>query len=75
MDKTYFFLSIVPFCPFLVLVTWLDVGAPPRIQGKLSLIPVVNGNSPRVHIELEVDVFGTHGKLVKYVRYSSKSEN
>jgi hypothetical protein len=32
-------------------------------------------NSPRAHTELELDVFGIHGKLVKYVVHSSKRKN
>jgi hypothetical protein len=43
--------------------------------GKMSLIPVFNKNSPRVHTELELDVLGVHGKLVKYVVRSSKRKN
>jgi hypothetical protein len=33
----------------------------------MNLIPVFNKNSPQAHTELELDVFGVHGKLVKYV--------
>jgi hypothetical protein len=40
--------------------------------GKMSLIPVFNKNSPRAHMESELDV---HGKLVKYVVHSSKRKN
>jgi hypothetical protein len=43
--------------------------------GKMSLIPVFNINSPRAHTELELDVLGVHGKLVKYVVHSSKRIN
>jgi hypothetical protein len=43
--------------------------------GKMSLIPVFNKNSPRAHTELELDVLGVHGKLVKYAIYSSKRKN
>jgi hypothetical protein len=35
--------------------------------GKMSLIPIFNKNSPRAHMELEFDMLGVHGKLVKYV--------
>jgi hypothetical protein len=40
--------------------------------GKMSLIPFFNKNSPRAHTELELDMLGVHGKLVKYVVHSSK---
>jgi hypothetical protein len=40
--------------------------------GKMSLIPIFNKNSPRAHMESELDVLGVHGKLVKYVVHSSK---
>jgi hypothetical protein len=40
--------------------------------GKMSLIPVFNKNLPWAHTESEFDVFGVHGKLVKYVIHSSK---
>jgi hypothetical protein len=43
--------------------------------GKMSLIPVFNNNLPRAHTELELDVLGVHGKLVKYVVHSSKRKN
>jgi hypothetical protein len=39
---------------------------------KMSLIPVLNKTSPRAHTESELDVFGVHGKLVKYVLHLSK---
>jgi hypothetical protein len=42
---------------------------------KMSLIPVFNKNLPRAHTELELDVLGVHGKLVKYVVHSSKRKN
>jgi hypothetical protein len=38
----------------------------------MSLIPVLNKNSPQAHTESELDVLGVHGKLVKYVVHSSK---
>jgi hypothetical protein len=41
--------------------------------GKMSLIPVFNKNSPQY--ELELDVLGVHGKLMKYVVHSSKRKN
>jgi hypothetical protein len=43
--------------------------------GKVSLIPVFNKNSPRAHIESELDVLGVHGKLMKYEVHSSKRKN
>jgi hypothetical protein len=43
--------------------------------GKMNLIPVFNKNSPRAHTELEFDVLGAHGKLVKYVVHLSKRKN
>jgi hypothetical protein len=33
----------------------------------MNLIPVFNKTLPRAHMELELDVFGVPGKLVKYV--------
>jgi hypothetical protein len=41
----------------------------------MSLILVFNKNSPRAHMELELDVLGVHGKLVKYIVHSSKRKN
>jgi hypothetical protein len=38
----------------------------------MSLILVFNKKSPWAHTESELDVFGVHGKLVKYVVHSSK---
>jgi hypothetical protein len=35
--------------------------------GKSSLILVFNKNLPRAHKELELDMLGIHGKLMKYV--------
>jgi hypothetical protein len=44
--------------------------------GKMSLILVFNKNSPRAHMELELDMLGgVHRKLVKYVVHSSKRKN
>jgi hypothetical protein len=42
---------------------------------KLSLILVFIKNLPRSHTKLELDVFGIHEKLVKYVVYSFKKKN
>jgi hypothetical protein len=39
---------------------------------KMNLIPVFNKISPRAHMELELDVLGVPGKLVKYVVNLSK---
>jgi hypothetical protein len=41
----------------------------------MSFIPVFNKNLPWAHTELELDVLGVHGKLVKYEDYSSKRKN
>jgi hypothetical protein len=46
-SKKNFFLSIMPFCPWAALATWLHVGA----TKKMSLIPVFNKNLPRAHTE------------------------
>jgi hypothetical protein len=43
--------------------------------GKMSLLPIFNKNSPQAHTELELDVLGVHGKLVKYVVHSSGKKN
>jgi hypothetical protein len=32
----------------------------------MNLIPILNKTSPQVHTELELDVLGVLGKLVKY---------
>jgi hypothetical protein len=42
--------------------------------GIMSLILVFNKTSPQAHTELELDVFGVHRKLVKYVIHSSKKK-
>jgi hypothetical protein len=34
MDKTNFFLSTLSFNPYVVLATWLHVGAPQKIHEK-----------------------------------------
>jgi hypothetical protein len=39
---------------------------------KMSLILVFNKNLQQAHTELELDVLGVHGKLVKYVAHLSK---
>jgi hypothetical protein len=38
----------------------------------MNLIPVFNKNLPWAHTELEFDMFGVHGKLVKYVVHLCK---
>jgi hypothetical protein len=42
---------------------------------KWSLILVFNKNSPRAHMESELDVLGIYRKLVKYVVHSFKRKN
>jgi hypothetical protein len=70
MGKTNFFLS-----PWAGSATWLHVGDPQKIQQKMNLILVLNKTSPWAHTELELDVLGVPGKLVKYVVHSSKRKN
>jgi hypothetical protein len=41
----------------------------------MSLILVFNKNLPQAHMESELGVLGVHGKLVKYVDYSSERKN
>jgi hypothetical protein len=36
---------------------------------------VFNKTSPQAYMESELDVLGVHGKLVKYVVYSSKGKS
>jgi hypothetical protein len=43
--------------------------------GKMNLIYVLNKTSPRAHTELELDMLGVPGKLVKYVVHLSKRKN
>jgi hypothetical protein len=43
--------------------------------GKMNLISIFNKNLAQAHMELELDVFGVHGKLVKYVVHLSKRKN
>jgi hypothetical protein len=38
----------------------------------MTFIPIFNKNLPRAHMELEFDMLGVDGKLVKYVVHSSK---
>ena len=72
MGKTNFFLSTQSFSPWVVLATWLHVGAPHKYKKKMNLIHVLNKTSPRAHTELELDVLGVPGKLVNYVVHLSK---
>jgi hypothetical protein len=74
MGKTNFFLSTLPFSTWAILATWLHVGAPQKIHEKMNLKPILNKNSPRAHMESELDVLGVHGKLVKYVVHLSKGK-
>jgi hypothetical protein len=39
---------------------------------KMDLQPILNKNSPQAHMELEFDMLGIAGKLVKYVVHLSK---
>jgi hypothetical protein len=39
---------------------------------ELNLQPILIKNSPQAHMELEFDVLGVGGKLMKYVVHSSK---
>jgi hypothetical protein len=39
---------------------------------KMNLISILNKTSPRVHMELELDVLGVPGKLAKDIVHSSK---
>jgi hypothetical protein len=43
--------------------------------GKMNLRPILNKTSLRAHTELEFDMFGIPGKLVKYVVHSSQRKN
>jgi hypothetical protein len=42
---------------------------------KMNLQSILNENSPWAHTELELDVLGVAGKLIKYVVHSSKRSN
>jgi hypothetical protein len=41
----------------------------------MNLLPILNKTSPHADTELELDMLGVHGKLVKYVVHSSKRKN
>jgi hypothetical protein len=49
-------------------------GSSSKNTGKMNLMLVLNKNSPRAHKELELDVLGVHGKLVKYVVHSFRKK-
>jgi hypothetical protein len=38
----------------------------------MDLQPILNKNTPQAHMELEYDMLGVAGKLMKYVVHSSK---
>jgi hypothetical protein len=42
---------------------------------KMNLEPILNKNSPRAYMELEFDVLGVPGKLVKHVIHLSKRKS
>jgi hypothetical protein len=43
--------------------------------GKMNLKPILNKSLPWAHTELDLDVLGVPGKLVKYVIHLSKRKN
>jgi hypothetical protein len=53
----------------------LHIGAPHKIKRKRKLQPILNKNLPWAHTELELDVLGVAGKLVKYVVHLTKRNN
>jgi hypothetical protein len=67
MGKTNYFLRTLPFSPWAAACR-----SSSKNTRKWILIPIFNKNSPRAHTELELNVLGVHGKLVKYVVHSSK---
>jgi hypothetical protein len=54
------FLSTLPFSHIVACRSYS------KNTGKMNLIPIFNKTSPQAHTELELDVLGVHGKLVKY---------
>ena len=42
--------------------------------GIMNLIPILNKTSPWAHMESELDEFGVHKRLMKYVVHSSKTK-
>jgi hypothetical protein len=75
MGKTNYFLRTLPFRPWVVSATLAACRSSSENTRKMSLILVFNKNSPQAHTVLKLDVFGVHGKLVKYVVHSSKRKN
>jgi hypothetical protein len=76
MGKTNFSLNTLFFNLWVILATWLHVGAPPsKNTGKINLKPILNKTSPWACIELGFDVLGVPKKLVKYVVHLSKRKN
>jgi hypothetical protein len=43
--------------------------------GKINLKPILNKSSPHADTELELDMLGVPGKLVKYVLHLFKRKN
>jgi hypothetical protein len=73
--KTNYFLRTLPLQPLGSFSHMTACRSSLENTGKMSLIFVFNKNSPRAHMESELDVLGVHGKLVKYVVHLSKIEN
>jgi hypothetical protein len=71
--KQTFFLA--PFNLWAVSATWLHVGGSLENTGKMNLILVLNKTTPRARRKSDLGVLGIHGKLAKYVVYSSKRKN
>jgi hypothetical protein len=69
MGKTNCLLSTLPFSHMVACRSSLEN------TGKMNLIPFSNKTSPWAHMELEMDVLGVPGKLMKYVVYLSKRKN
>jgi hypothetical protein len=66
MGKTNFLFSTLlqPLGSFSHMATCRSSS---KNTGKMNLIPVFNKNSPWAYTESELDMFGVHRKLVKYV--------
>jgi hypothetical protein len=71
IGKTNFFLTTLPLGSFSHIVACRSSS---KNTGKMNLILVLNKTSPRTHTQLELDMLGVPGKLVKYVVHSSKSK-
>jgi hypothetical protein len=69
MGKTNFFLSTLPFNPWAVSATCRS-----SLENtlKMNLKSILYIYSPWAHTELELDVLGILGKLVKYVLHLFK---